>query len=169
LKSFHVTGFILNGTALKLVTCHPYEPPKRNIMHELSIAQSILSIAENAAPKDHKVHITSVAVQIGELSGIEIESLKFALSVIKRDTLLRDAELDIEVIEGQAECPNCSTIFPMHYFGCNCPNCGNYFIKVMWEVIATPITYRLVAFLKRAEHEDYYDTDTDFNPFVLNA
>jgi len=46
---------------------------------------------------------------------------------------------------------------------------GNYFIKVMWEVIATPITYRLVAFLKRAEHEDYYDTDTDFNPFVLNA
>ena len=46
---------------------------------------------------------------------------------------------------------------------------GNYFIKVMWEVIATPITYRLVAFLKRVEHEDYYDTDTDFNPFVLNA
>jgi uncharacterized integral membrane protein (TIGR00697 family) len=46
---------------------------------------------------------------------------------------------------------------------------GNYFIKVMWEVIATPVTYRFVAFLKRAEHEDYYDRDTDFNPFVLNA
>ena len=46
---------------------------------------------------------------------------------------------------------------------------GNYFIKVMWEVVATPVTYRLVAFLKRVEHEDYYDRDTDFNPFVLNA
>ena len=46
---------------------------------------------------------------------------------------------------------------------------GNYFIKVMWEVVATPITYRLVAFLKRVEHEDYYDRETDFNPFVLNA
>ena len=53
-------------------------------MHELSIAQSIISIAENAAPKDHSTHITSVGLQIGELSGIEIESLKFALSVIKK-------------------------------------------------------------------------------------
>ncbi|HEV7699557.1 MAG TPA: queuosine precursor transporter [Pyrinomonadaceae bacterium] len=46
---------------------------------------------------------------------------------------------------------------------------GNYLIKVLWEVVATPLTYRIVAFLKRVEHEDYYDRDTDFNPFVLNA
>jgi uncharacterized integral membrane protein (TIGR00697 family) len=46
---------------------------------------------------------------------------------------------------------------------------GNYFIKVMWEVVATPLTYKIVGFLKRVEHEDYYDRDTDFNPFVLNA
>ena len=46
---------------------------------------------------------------------------------------------------------------------------GNYFIKVFWEVFATPITYKVVGFLKRAEHEDYYDRDTNFNPFVLDA
>lgn len=46
---------------------------------------------------------------------------------------------------------------------------GNYFIKVMWEVFATPFTYLIVGFLKRAEHEDYYDRDTDFNPFSLDA
>jgi hypothetical protein len=46
---------------------------------------------------------------------------------------------------------------------------GNYFIKVMWEVLATPFTYLIVGFLKRAEHEDYYDKDTDFNPFSLEA
>ncbi|MEQ1923095.1 MAG: queuosine precursor transporter [Pyrinomonadaceae bacterium] len=44
---------------------------------------------------------------------------------------------------------------------------GNYFIKVFWEVLATPFTYKIVAFLKRAEHEDYYDRETDFNPFTL--
>ena len=44
---------------------------------------------------------------------------------------------------------------------------GNYFIKVFWEVLATPVTYKVVAFLKRVEHEDYYDRDTDFNPFRL--
>ncbi len=46
---------------------------------------------------------------------------------------------------------------------------GNYSIKVFWEVLATPLTYKIVAFLKRAEHEDYFDRDTDFNPFTLDA
>jgi uncharacterized integral membrane protein (TIGR00697 family) len=46
---------------------------------------------------------------------------------------------------------------------------GNYFIKVLWEILATPLTYLIVGFLKRAEREDYYDRDTDFNPFSLET
>jgi uncharacterized integral membrane protein (TIGR00697 family) len=46
---------------------------------------------------------------------------------------------------------------------------GNYFLKVFWEVVATPFTYWIVNFLKRAEHEDFYDRDTDFNPFSLEV
>ena len=46
---------------------------------------------------------------------------------------------------------------------------GNYFIKVFWEVVATPLTYAVVNFLKKAEHEDFYDRNTDFNPFTLEA
>lgn len=46
---------------------------------------------------------------------------------------------------------------------------GNYFVKVLWEVVATPVTYKVVAFLKRVEHEDYYDRDTNFNPFTLDT
>jgi queuosine precursor transporter len=46
---------------------------------------------------------------------------------------------------------------------------GNYFIKVLWEVIATPFTYVIVNWLKKAEHEDYFDRDTDFNPFSLET
>jgi hypothetical protein len=45
----------------------------------------------------------------------------------------------------------------------------NYGLKVLWEVLMTPLTYRVVAFLKRAEHEDYYDRDTDFTPFSLKT
>jgi uncharacterized integral membrane protein (TIGR00697 family) len=44
---------------------------------------------------------------------------------------------------------------------------GNYLLKVLWEILATPVTYLIVGFLKRAEAEDYYDRDTDFNPFRL--
>jgi uncharacterized integral membrane protein (TIGR00697 family) len=46
---------------------------------------------------------------------------------------------------------------------------SNYLIKVGWEAVMTPFTYRIVAFLKRAEGEDYYDRDTDFTPFSLKA
>lgn len=45
----------------------------------------------------------------------------------------------------------------------------NYLLKVMWEVVCTPITYRIVAFLKRAENEDYYDRTTNFTPFSLQT
>ena len=41
--------------------------------------------------------------------------------------------------------------------------------KTTVEVVFTPVTYQVVAALKRAEHEDYYDRNTDFNPFTLKA
>jgi len=46
---------------------------------------------------------------------------------------------------------------------------SNYTLKVGWEVVNTPITYRVVNLLKRAEAEDYYDRDTNFTPFSLRA
>jgi uncharacterized integral membrane protein (TIGR00697 family) len=45
----------------------------------------------------------------------------------------------------------------------------NYTLKVAWEAVMTPFTYRIVNALKRAEHEDYFDRDTDFTPFSLQA
>jgi uncharacterized PurR-regulated membrane protein YhhQ (DUF165 family) len=44
-----------------------------------------------------------------------------------------------------------------------------YVLKSSWEIVATPLTYQVVAFLKRSEHEDYYDRDTDFTPFSLKT
>jgi uncharacterized integral membrane protein (TIGR00697 family) len=44
---------------------------------------------------------------------------------------------------------------------------SQFLIKVGVEVVFTPITYKVVNALKRAEHEDYYDRNTDFNPFSL--
>jgi uncharacterized PurR-regulated membrane protein YhhQ (DUF165 family) len=46
---------------------------------------------------------------------------------------------------------------------------AQYFLKTGWEVVMTPVTYKIVHLLKRKENEDYYDRDTDFNPFRLKA
>lgn len=43
----------------------------------------------------------------------------------------------------------------------------NYLLKVLWEALCTPATYRVIAFLKRVEREDYYDIKTKFTPFSL--
>ncbi len=44
-----------------------------------------------------------------------------------------------------------------------------YILKTSWEIIATPLTYAMVGFLKRKEHEDFYDRATNFNPFRLES
>jgi uncharacterized integral membrane protein (TIGR00697 family) len=46
---------------------------------------------------------------------------------------------------------------------------AQYVLKTSWEIVMTPVTYRVVAFLKRTESEDYYDRQTDFNPFTLRG
>ncbi len=54
-----------------------------------------------------------------------------------------------------------STIFVMAGSG--------YLFKVLYEAVATPITYAIVGFLKREEGVDVYDEGTDFNPFVKDV
>jgi uncharacterized integral membrane protein (TIGR00697 family) len=46
---------------------------------------------------------------------------------------------------------------------------SEYVVKVGWEVAATPLTYLVVRWLKRAEHEDHFDRGTNFTPFRLKA
>lgn len=46
---------------------------------------------------------------------------------------------------------------------------AQYIFKTGWEVVMTPVTYKVIGFLKRVENEDYYDHGTNFNPFKLRA
>jgi uncharacterized integral membrane protein (TIGR00697 family) len=46
---------------------------------------------------------------------------------------------------------------------------SQFVAKVSVEVLFTPLTYIIVGWLKRKEHEDYYDRDTDFSPFSLKT
>ncbi len=45
----------------------------------------------------------------------------------------------------------------------------NYVLKVAWEAVLTPVTYRVVGFLKRVEGVDVYDKDTNFTPFSIRS
>ena len=45
----------------------------------------------------------------------------------------------------------------------------NWFLKVLWEVVLTPVTYAVVGFLKRREGVEVFDTGTDFSPFAKSS
>ena len=59
-----------------------------------------------------------------------------------------------------------SNVFPWNLFGALVVT--NYLFKVAVEIIMTPATYGMVVFLKRVEKEDYFDHETDFNPFRIH-
>ena len=99
-------------------------------MHELSIAHSILSIAEKALPANNRAIVTGIQLEIGELSGIEIDALEFAFSVIKADTILKNAELVIQPVKGEAECLDCKTVFSLSSYGTFCPHCKSYSMNI---------------------------------------
>lgn len=46
---------------------------------------------------------------------------------------------------------------------------SGWFLKTLVEVVLTPVTYYVVAKLKKVENEDYYDTNTDFNPLIIKS
>ena len=45
----------------------------------------------------------------------------------------------------------------------------NYALKVAWEAFLTPVTFRIIGYLKQAEGVDVYDKDTDFTPFSVRS
>ena len=100
-------------------------------MHELSIAQSILSIADNALAGNKFSKVSAIKIQVGELSGIETDALLFSFNIIKSDTVLNEANLDIEIIPGEAVCNKCNTVFHLERFGNACPNCNDYSMHIL--------------------------------------
>jgi len=44
-----------------------------------------------------------------------------------------------------------------------------YILKTSWEILATPLTYSVVNYLKRKENEDYFDRDTNVTPFKTSV
>ncbi len=107
-----------------------YQIQYRDIMHELSIAMGIVKIAEEEAKKAHAKIIDSIELEIGTLSGVEIDSLNFAWPMAVKDTLLENAEKKIILIEGLAQCVDCNHVYKIKNLFDPCPKC-NSFLKII--------------------------------------
>ncbi|MET0254097.1 MAG: hydrogenase maturation nickel metallochaperone HypA [Terrimicrobiaceae bacterium] len=77
-------------------------------MHELSIASAIVEHVLDFAESDPPKKILGVRLLIGELSCIEPEQLSFCYAAITKETAIENSALEIERVEAQVLCPNCS-------------------------------------------------------------
>lgn len=94
-------------------------------MHELSIAESILSIAEAKAREQKSDSIQAVGIRLGEFTNIAREALEFAFEIARAGTLAHNARLEIEIVAMLVECVVCHGVnHPERAFCLICAHCG---------------------------------------------
>jgi hydrogenase nickel incorporation protein HypA/HybF len=100
-------------------------------MHELSMAQAIVDTVLDAAEKNDAQDVLEVTIEIGQLTMLNSEQLKFLLDVIIEGTLLENSKILIEEIPVEIKCQSCdfegeaNTEGSDHYLTIViCPECG---------------------------------------------
>lgn len=96
-------------------------------MHELSIVQSVVDLCENSAGG---CPVTSVTMELGELSGVIPEAIEFCFDACVKGTLLEGAKLVIHRIPATGACYQCNTVFSMHTCYDPCPACGSHLVTM---------------------------------------
>lgn len=94
-------------------------------MHEMSLCESILDIIRDHALRDRFSRVRRISLEIGPLSSVEPEALRFGFDVVMRGTLAEGAALVIETPEAPAFCPCCLETVTIRHRLDACPNCGS--------------------------------------------
>jgi hydrogenase nickel incorporation protein HypA/HybF len=93
-------------------------------MHEMSIAGSMLEAARAESAR-HNAHVLALGVKIGELSGVDSESLRFCFDALVQDTDLAPLALEIEHLPWRNRCRQCAHDFTVREYRTECPQCGS--------------------------------------------
>jgi hydrogenase nickel incorporation protein HypA/HybF len=93
-------------------------------MHEMGIAAEVARIASEEAERAGATRIVAMRLQVGRWSGVEAESLRFALEVLGEGTALAGCRVEIEAVEPTFACRACKETYPGRGHFEPCPHCG---------------------------------------------
>ncbi len=94
-------------------------------MHELSLAQAVVEIAEAEAKKHSAPAVATVKLRLGEFTGVVREALEFGFEFARRGTVAEGAHLVVESVPLRTRCPQCKTVGrSIEDFCLICPTCG---------------------------------------------
>jgi hydrogenase nickel incorporation protein HypA/HybF len=100
-------------------------------MHEYSIVDSLLQLAEEHAIKNNAKKVTKLEIKIGVLSGVEPDLLKTAFETFKEGTMCEEAEFIMNIQPVVIRCKDCnkeSTLKKDEYL---CPHCKSSNIEII--------------------------------------
>ncbi len=112
-------------------------------MHEFSLCQNIVSIVSNKAG-DNDINVKDIVIKVGDIAGVDLDSLCFWFPVVIKDTNLRDAELKVIHQHALAKCNMCNKDFAIKQLYESCPECHSYDKQVIsgQELTVESIIYK---------------------------
>ncbi len=99
-------------------------------MHEMSLAEGILQIVESAASANDARAVRAVWLELGALSHVELDALRFSFGAVTRGTVADGARLEVVTKPGRAWCMPCGDSVDLAGLGEPCPRCGSYQLQV---------------------------------------
>ena len=98
-------------------------------MHEMSLAEGVLQLVEETAMREKAQRVKLVVLEIGRLSSVEPEAMRFCFEAVTSGGIAQGAALEIVVVPGEGWCMACGETVPMEVPYAACPRCGGYQLR----------------------------------------
>jgi hydrogenase nickel incorporation protein HypA/HybF len=95
-------------------------------MHELSVAMGIVRIAEEETARARAKQVELIELEIGDLAGIELDSLEYVWGAAVKGTVLENAKRKVHRVVGKGKCVDCGHEYPMVNHYDPCPECQSF-------------------------------------------
>ena len=96
----------------------------------MSLAEGVLQIIEDQAAKGGFARVKTVWLEIGALSGVETEAMRFCFDAVTRGSCAEGAALEIVAVPGSSWCMPCGVQVEVAERYDPCPLCGGYQLQV---------------------------------------
>ncbi|MFA7400312.1 MAG: hydrogenase maturation nickel metallochaperone HypA [Sideroxydans sp.] len=100
-------------------------------MHEMSLAENVREIIEDASRTQHFQRVKTVWLEVGKLSCVEQDAMRFCFESVMKDTIADGATLEIVETEGQGRCLQCGNEMQIATLYEACAKCGSYGLQVI--------------------------------------
>jgi len=100
-------------------------------MHELSLAEDMLTMLQDRAKTDGFEQVKTVWLEVGKLSHVDAQAMIFCFDAVMSGTLVEGAKLEIIQTPGTGQCRHCQKVSAIEYLYAPCSHCGEFGLEVL--------------------------------------